>query len=88
MLMKYRPLVNKYNEQNLYSPVVAITSKPTKPKKQVAAPAMMPSKPNGAKPPVPQSILLSVQVSFSALCGIFQFLPSAVGNRRANFVAI
>lgn len=37
------------------SPVVAITSKPTKPKKQVAAPSMIPSKPKGTKPPVPQS---------------------------------
>lgn len=39
----------------LDSPVVAMTSKPTKPKKQVAAPSMTPSNPKGTKPPVPQS---------------------------------
>lgn len=31
MVMKYRSLVNEYTKQNLDSPVVAMTSKPTKP---------------------------------------------------------
>lgn len=33
------------------SPVVAIQSKPTKPKKQVAAPFKVPENPKGKKPP-------------------------------------
>lgn len=35
------------------SPVVAIQSNPTKPKKHVAAPLSMPSMPNGKNPPSP-----------------------------------
>lgn len=35
------------------SPVVAMQSKPTKPKKQVAAPFITPSHPKGKNPPLP-----------------------------------
>lgn len=44
------------------SPVVAIQSNPTKPKKQVAAPFSMPSTPKGKKPPSP--IIAAVALSF------------------------
>lgn len=54
------------------SPVVAIQSNPTKPKKHVAAPLSVPSKPKGKKPPDPAlkageiSVVLSFQFSMSA----------------------
>lgn len=35
------------------SPVVATQSKPTKPKKHLAAPAITPARPNGINPPTP-----------------------------------
>lgn len=37
------------------SPAAAMESKPTKPKKQRAAPAITPATPNGRKPPRPAS---------------------------------
>lgn len=54
------------------SPVVAMQSNPTKPKKQVAAPLSVPSNPKGKKPPEPalkageMSVVLSFQLSMSA----------------------
>ena len=41
------------------SPVVAMQSNPTNPKKQVAAPLIVPENPNGKKPPVPVAFLYS-----------------------------
>lgn len=55
------------------SPVVEIASKPTKPKKHVAAPLIIPSMPNGKKPPAPT---LNSAVALEGT--IFQFLMSAL----------
>ena len=41
------------------SPVVAIQSNPTKPKKHVAAPLSVPENPNGKNPPPPTACLYS-----------------------------
>ena len=49
------------------SPLVAMESKPTKPKKQVAAPASVPETPNAKNPP-----------ESSACAGRDQFLKSAL----------
>lgn len=45
------------------SPVVATQSKPTKPKKHLAAPVMTPAKPQGMKPPSPALALYSSGIS-------------------------
>lgn len=45
------------------SPVVATQSKPTKPKKHLAAPVMTPAKPHGMKPPSPALDLYSGGIS-------------------------
>lgn len=58
------------------SPVVAIQSNPTKPKKHFAAPAIIPDNPKGANPPSPA---FSTVGGISSL-GIFQFLTSAKTN--------
>ena len=50
-------IVGQKHQKNL--PVVAMTSKPTNAKKQVAAAESTPSTPNGKKPPAPQPSLLS-----------------------------
>lgn len=59
------------------SPVVAMQSNPTKPKKQVAAPFKVPENPNGKNPPSPP---LSVGLSVSL--GMYQFSMSAKNNQK------
>ena len=49
------------------SPVVATQSNPTKPKKHLAAPAMMPATPQGANPPAPAWLLYSSGTSSIAI---------------------
>lgn len=55
------------------SPVVAIPSKPTNPKKHLAAPAMIPLTPKGLNPPLP-ACFTSAGISFFSMN---QFLTSA-----------
>lgn len=57
------------------SPVVAIQSNPTKPKKHFAAPAITPANPNGRKPPSPA--VSECDGGIESL-GIFQLLTSAI----------
>lgn len=83
-------------KSNFNIPVVAMTSKPTKPKKQVAAPRIIPANPYGANPPTPQE-----SFSFSIFPGMFfgwlhmealwissslnlQLLKSAKLNKKKN----
>lgn len=61
------------------SPVVATQSKPTKPKKHLAAPAITPAMPNGMKPPSPPLVTSAGILSF----GIVQFEKSA-NNAKGN----
>lgn len=57
------------------SPVVAMQSNPTKPKKQVAAPFKVPENPKGKKPPVPVEFCCSAGTSTGL---ILQLLISAL----------
>lgn len=54
------------------SPVVAMQSNPTNPKKQVAAPRIVPSNPQGKKPPAPAVLFCG-----RSEAGISQFLMLA-----------
>ena len=55
-------------------------SKPTNPKKHVAAPCMMPANPKGAKPPLPHPWLSSGHVTLRVSGDKFQFATSAENN--------
>jgi len=62
------------------SPVVAMQSNPTKPKKQVAAPRRVPSNPKGKKPPAPM-----VEFALTVLGSTVQLEKSAgKGNTTIN----
>lgn len=59
------------------SPVVATQSKPTKPKKHLAAPAITPATPHGMNPPLPALSRYSAGMSATS---IFQFAGSPIGK--------
>lgn len=61
------------------SPVVAMQSKPTNPKKHLAAPAITPEKPNGRKPPSP-ACFTSLGIE---LFEMLQFFISAKKNKQS-----
>lgn len=65
------------------SPVVATQSKPTNPKKHLAAPAITPAIPNGMNPPSPPP-LFSRTVSGMLSLGIVQLDGSAESQKMSN----
>jgi hypothetical protein len=77
----------KIKFQTQTRPVAAMESNPTKAKKHLAAPAMIPANPKGTKPPVPQSWVPSVHgaywVKFSVVSP--QLSPvAATTNNKIN----
>lgn len=59
------------------SPAAATLSKPTKPKKHLAAPAIIPLTPKGTNPPLPACPLCSTGISSK---GMFQLYTSAINK--------